>query len=192
MVFRWFFGLPGAALATALLFIAMAYMVRQTAQPGTPTDAPPISIIAKLKPTPIKPNPPATKIETPDAVEIKFPEKSGRPDDRTIVIPPAGPTGATGPDIDVRRFKPTYKIAPQYPDACRARGAQGVVIVEFDVTPEGSVVNPRIIASPDSCFDRAVLRAALAWKYEPPLDATGRPSLRRGVQESVVFQLTEE
>jgi protein TonB len=87
-------------------------------------------------------------------------------------------------------LRPVFKPAPQYPENCRSRGAQGVVIVEFDVTPEGAVVNPRIVSSADSCLDRTVLRTIASYRY-PPTVEDGRPVMRRGVQEVFNFQLTD-
>lgn len=47
--------------------------------------------------------------------------------------------------------------------------------------PIGEVTNVRVISSDNRCFDRAVVRAVLGWKYPP--------SARRGVTERIVFKL---
>ncbi|MGA0934010.1 MAG: energy transducer TonB [Pseudohongiellaceae bacterium] len=49
---------------------------------------------------------------------------------------------------------------PQYPYAAARRGLKGFVIVEFDVSEVGAVINPEILVSvPEGAFDRAALRA---------------------------------
>ena len=193
MFFRMIFGLPGAAIITALLFLAMGWMIRQEGPPAEPVDTPDISILAKLKPTPPRPKfepPPRDKVEPPPETKIDFP-KSTDPGGRIDVGPLPGPKGGDGVKIITSVLQPTVKFPPSYPENCRSKGAQGVVIVEFDVTPEGNVINPRIISSADSCFDRTVLRSIANWKYTPQTDADGRPKVQRGVREFFNFQLTE-
>jgi protein TonB len=190
MLIRWLFGLPGAAIITAALFFAMAWMIRQEAPPLNPPNETELSILPKLEAT------------EPTKQKIVRPPKIAEPED--MVIPPSArqrppadieidpPTKIEKTVIDpigYRRMQPVFKPAPQYPEACRSRGAQGVVIVEFDVTPEGDVVNPRIVSSPNPCFDRTVLRAVAGYRY-PPADGD-RPVMRRGVQEAFNFQLTD-
>ncbi len=85
---------------------------------------------------------------------------------------------------------PVIKYPPQYPEGCRSRGLEGDVIVQFDVTPEGSVVNVVIVQSPHTCFNGAVRRTVAKWKY-PPAAKNGRPGMRYGVVERFQFVLTE-
>lgn len=190
MFFRMIFGLPGAVIVTALLFMAMAWMVRQEAQPLPPVDPPQYSILAKLKPTTPGPQPPKP-IDQPEPIDIDFPDPIDRPGPGDPIDIRPTPTDTGGPIGPTTFSTPTVRIAPPYPENCRARGAQGVVIVEFDVTAEGTVVNPRIVASENSCLDRTVLNTISKWKYPPKEDSSGRPVPQRGLQESFVFQLTE-
>ncbi len=193
MFFRMIFGLPGAAFVTALLFIAMAFMVRQQAQPLPPVDTPEISILAELEPTDPKAKPPKpTDINAPEPIDIEFlpPSLNPGPTIPIEVLPGPGPGGTGGIGFPAG-MQPTVRIAPAYPENCRARGAQGVVIVEFDVTAEGTVVNPRIISSANSCFDRAVIKTISNWKYTPRTGADGRPVPQRGLREFFNFQLEE-
>ncbi len=41
------------------------------------------------------------------------------------------------------------------------------VILEFTVTKEGRVENPRIVESSDAKFDDAAIEAVSKWKYKP-------------------------
>ncbi len=84
---------------------------------------------------------------------------------------------------------PLIRYAPPYPDNCRSRGVTGTVLVQFDVTPEGNVVNARVIDAPDRCFNRIVSTVS-KWKY-PPAYENGRPAMRYGVVKKFNFQLTE-
>ncbi len=189
MFFRWLFGIPGAALISALLFLGMAYMIRQEAVTATPVDPPDISITFKPEPPTktIKP-PPRQKLPEPPPTIIDRVPPGPVPGPVIDPKPPVDPTGGAGKLVLPTSMQPVVKIPPSYPEACRSRGAQGVVIVEFDVTAEGNVVNPRIISSADGCLDRTVLSTIQKWKYPPP-EQDGRPIARRGVREVFNFKL---
>ncbi len=188
MFFRWLFGLPGAALISALLFLGMAYMIRQEAQTNPPVDPPILTITFKPEPpTIIKKPPPREKLPDPPPTIIERQPPGPNPgpviDPRPPVVTPGrGEVFIPGP------MQPVVKPPPSYPEACRSRGASGVVIVEFDVTAEGNVVNPRIISSDDGCFDRSVLQAIQKYKYPPPQE-DGRAVSRRGVREVFRFEM---
>jgi protein TonB len=191
MFFRMIFGLPGAAIITALLFLAMGLMIKQDAQPTAPIDAPDFSILAELEPSDSKPKPP-TRVKTvaPPPVEIDFVPPSDKPGPTSIDKIPGPNIDGGGPIGNWYGTPPTIRIAPTYPENCRARGAQGVVMVEFDVTADGAVVNPRVIASENSCLDRAALNTISKWKFQPQTDSSGRPIPQRGLRQSFNFQLT--
>lgn len=190
MFFRWMFGLPGAALISALLFLGMAYMIRQEAGTTIVDPPPPIEFLAKLEPT--RPDKPRTidhtPVEPPKPIDIEFPDRIDNPGRTIPTERPPGPNREGGPIVLPGPMQPTVKPPPSYPETCRSRGAQGIVIVEFDVTAEGAVVNPRIISSADGCFDRTVLQTIQKYKYPPP-PQDGRPVARRGVREVFNFQL---
>lgn len=191
MLFRWFFGLPGAALVTALLFIGMAALIKQDAELKAAQPAE-ISILPKIKESEPKPKLPVrpTQPEPPKPVDIEPTQRIDNPGGLDPIDITPGPSSVGPGPILPGQLRPVFKSAPQYPENCRSRGAQGVVIVEFDVTPEGTVVNPRIVASADSCLDRTVLRTIASYRY-PPTVEDGRPVMRRGVQEVFNFQLTD-
>ncbi|MGD9801354.1 MAG: TonB family protein [Parvularculaceae bacterium] len=193
MFFRWIFGFPGAAVITGLLFLAMAWMIKQEAPPVDPTAGPEISITAKLKPSDPREKmktPPRKDLSKSPETKIDLPQKSGPVGPIEIGVLP-GPKKGEGPISLPTVLSPTVRIPPAYPESCATRGVEGVVVVEFDVTPEGSVADPRIVSSSNSCFDRAVIRAIVNWKYSPQTDSDGRPTMRRGVRETLVFELTE-
>ena len=193
MFIRMIFGLPGAAIVTALLFLAMGWMVRmQDVKIVDP--APPVGKFTYEEPEPrilpVGPKPkPGPAPETP---KIEFPKAAEGLGGGVPTDPIPGPSGGGGKIIGIPiGTPPTVKFAPIYPENCRARGAQGVVMVEFDVTPEGAVVNPRVIASENSCLDRAAMQTISKWKYTPKTDSSGRAVAQRGVRQSFNFQLTD-
>ena len=187
-LFRWIVGAPFAGIVTAGLFLLMAFLIREK-----PVDLPPpieslrVKITAEITDTPINdPKPPTDRLkQKPPETEMDFP-----PVDRT-----GGPTIDPGP-FEIERnpptdrgvgVGPTIRIAPPYPETCRSRGIEGLVVVEFDVTPEGNVVNPRVVDTPNACFTRPILKAVSNWKYAP----AGGGGMRYGVIERFNFQLED-
>ena len=58
--------------------------------------------------------------------------------------------------------------APVYPADLRVRGIGGKVTVQYDVTPQGQVVNAQVVASePPGLFDAAALEAVGSWRFRP-------------------------
>lgn len=56
----------------------------------------------------------------------------------------------------------------RYPAGQANRGRIGAVIMEFDLDPEGQVVNPRVRASvPEGVFDEKSTRVVDKWKFKP-------------------------
>ncbi len=56
------------------------------------------------------------------------------------------------------------------------------MILQFDVTEEGSVENPVVLeAKPPGIFDRSALRAAAKFKYKPKI-LNGQPVRVTGVK----------
>ena len=188
--FRWFFGLPLAAIVTVGLFALMAGLIKKDVVIGDPKPPTVVNIFPKIvessgdareeKPDKIKEKQPEIEIrktlpgEKPPGVQIQ-------PDPSEIDTNPAIETGRIG--------TPIIRHSPPYPENCRSRGIEGSVLVQFDVTPEGNVVNARVIDAPDRCFNR-ITRTVEKWKY-PPAYENGRPVMRYGVVERFSFELTE-
>lgn len=194
MFFRMFFGVPGAAIVTAALFLAMAWMIRQqeVIVDPEPHETPRIvrQIIDSELVGPIKRERP--KIEAPKPIDTR----ENIDPIKTTGIPITYETTSSGPgggklDFGFTGTQPSVKFAPIYPENCRARGAQGTVLVEFDVTPEGTVINPRVIATENACLDRAAMQTIQKWKFTPKKDDSGRAVAQRGLRQSFNFQLTD-
>lgn len=194
---RLVYGLPGAIVFTFVLFLILASLIRQTGEIQLSEDkSVEINVTRQLEDTqdtrtadlqrPVLDQPPPPPPSVQDA--------SFRP---TV-------DGAIGdiPDMDMdldigtgfnpdRDAQPLVRIPPQYPDRCQTRAkASEAVTLEFDVNPEGNVVNPRVISSTNSCFDRAAMRSVERWRYAPSI-RDGQPRPRLGVRTRVAFQLEQ-
>ena len=189
--FRWIFGLPLAGLITIALFAMMAGLIKIDRGFGEPRDTPEIEILPKMierpeGPTPIEPT--GYKLEERPPVEIPPTERSKVPGPIISVEP--GPPVIGGDEIGRGGIAgPVIRYNPPYPDTCRSRGATGIVLVQFDVSPEGNVINARVIDAPDRCFNR-IISTVSKWKY-PPAYENGRPVTRYGIVERFDFQLTD-
>lgn len=63
---------------------------------------------------------------------------------------------------------PMVVIRPIYPRDALMKGQEGWVKVEFTITADGTVKNPRVIDSrPPRVFNREAIRAILKWKFKP-------------------------
>ena len=90
-----------------------------------------------------------------------------------------------------RSATPLVQVPPIYPDGAAQRGTEGWVLIEFDITPAGAVMNPRVIdAEPSGVFDRAALRAIQKWKYKPQV-VDGQPTAQFGKEQLITFQLEQ-
>jgi len=99
-----------------------------------------------------------------------------------------GPLGGISGDSDV---VPLVRIEPQYPTRANSRGIEGWVLIEFTITPVGTVRDPVVVDSePSRVFDSAAKRAVLRWKYRPKIE-DGKPVERPGVQVVLTFQLED-
>lgn len=194
-LFRLLFSIPGAVVVTVLLFLAMAYMVRQQAQLEEAKDAVNIAITQQLRDTDLNSRNAEFKrptLDTPPPPPPSTVDPSNRPavDGVRAAIPTLDVKIEVGtgfnPDRDAQ---PLVRIPPQYPERCMARAAaRETVVVEFDVTPDGTTTNARVVDSTNSCLNSAATRSVERWKYQPKI-VDNAPQWRRGVQTAVTFEL---
>ena len=188
--FRWFVGLPMAAIITAGLFAMMAGLISsESVIVDEYAESPRVDILAKIEesdPTPAKP-PKVIPADPPPVIDTQptdWVTEPGPPIDTTPISDLDNDTDGFG----VTFAKPVIKFPPQYPENCRSRAAEGTVIVQFDITPEGNVVNIRILESANSCFNRTVRSTVAKWKY-PPTTRNGRAVKRYDIVEVIRFEL---
>jgi protein TonB len=136
--------------------------------------------------------PPEPDAPPPDAMEPRV--DSFDPAQVTVGIPMAqldtdmsiAGLGLVASDGD---YLPIVKIEPPYPMAARTRGIEGYCIVEYTVTPAGTVKDVVVIdADPKRIFDKVSIEAALKFKYRPRV-VNGEPIEVRGVQNRFLFKL---
>jgi len=198
-IVRLVIGFPAAALVTVVLFLVMGALIRQQAEVQLTEDkSVSINITRQIEDT-------QTNVEQ----EFQRPTLDTPPppppavNDTTFRPTVSGQIGElpdfSNTNLDIgsgfnpdRDAQPLVRVPPQYPQNCQSRASNNeYVVVQFDVTPEGTVVNPQVIDSSNSCFHRAATRSVERWKYRPKIvDEQAQP--RYGVQTTIRFQLAEE
>ncbi len=88
-----------------------------------------------------------------------------------------------------RTATPLVRIPPQYPQRAASRGTEGWVLVEFTITPAGTVSDAVVIDSdPANIFNRSALRAIAKWKYRPKI-VDQKPVAQYGMQQLISYEL---
>jgi periplasmic protein TonB len=87
-------------------------------------------------------------------------------------------------------YMPIVQVAPQYPRRAAERGLEGYVLLEFTVTREGTVRDPRVIESSSALFDRAAIDAVQRFRYRPRV-IDGEPVEVPGVRFRMLFELID-
>lgn len=78
-----------------------------------------------------------------------------------------------------------------YPPSAKAAGIEGHVVVAYDVTVEGRVVNAVVAeAEPPGVFNEAALAAVRSWRFRPQL-LRGEPAEAPDRVSEVLFRLGE-
>lgn len=197
-VLRLLGGIPTAAIVTIGLFLLLATVITQQQDVQLDDDVSvEINVTRQIEDTsdrrrqdmqrPVldQPPPPPPTVSDPDFRPSSNVQMAAMPD-------------LSGVDVDIgtgfnpdRDAQPLVRIPPQYPQRCMGRAdSTETVVLEFDVTPEGSVVNPEVIESTNSCLNRAALRAVQRWRYNPKIvDDVAQP--RFGVRTAIDFTLEE-
>ena len=86
---------------------------------------------------------------------------------------------------------PIVKVSPAYPRQAQRRLIEGYALVEFVVTKNGAVRDPKVIeSSPPGVFDRTSIAAALKFKYKPKV-VNGQPIALSGVRNLFKYELTD-
>jgi len=84
--------------------------------------------------------------------------------------------------------RPLARIHPAYPTQARLRAIEGVVVLQFVVSPDGTTRDIEIVKSePVDVFDNAAMRAVKRWRFTPGTRG-GEPVAVR-VRQRVTFKL---
>jgi protein TonB len=69
------------------------------------------------------------------------------------------------------QVRPIQRSEPDYPPAVFAAGVTGWVMVDFEISNEGKVVDPLVLDSdPPFVFEGAALAATRTWVYEKAVE----------------------
>ena len=89
---------------------------------------------------------------------------------------------------DVRQYLPISKVAPDYPQRALDKGIQGDCTVEYSVTPQGKVDNPKVVGNCHPAFIRPSLVAAATFRYQPRM-VDGRAVTVAGVRNTFHYKI---
>ncbi|WP_372872879.1 energy transducer TonB [Shewanella sp.] len=161
------------ALITLGLFVFMAYLIKQPpVEYQQPTATPELRVTMpdRVEPKPIRERtpPPIPEPIKPIDIATGGGDPNGTPiDTPTIELPPVQPTGHDFGNNDFDAV-PVVQIQPNYPISAAQNGKEGFVVVGFDIAPDGSTTNVRVLDSnPKRTFDAAARDAVKRWKYKP-------------------------
>jgi periplasmic protein TonB len=90
------------------------------------------------------------------------------------------------PGLADGEYLPIVKVAPVYPALAASQGLEGYVVVEFTVTPAGTVRDVVVVESSSELFNQAAVEATHKFKYKPRV-VSGRPVEVSGVRNKITF-----
>lgn len=86
-------------------------------------------------------------------------------------------------------YLPIVKVAPIYPRRAQTRGIEGYCIVEYVVTKNGSIRDPKPVdCKPAGMFESSSVKASLKFKYKPRVQ-DGEPIEVAGVRNKFTYAL---
>lgn len=76
-----------------------------------------------------------------------------------------------------------------YPHAAKAEGIEGYVVIRYDVTAEGTVINAEVVeAEPEGVFEGAALASIVRWRFRAAT-VGGKPVETPGLVSTLRFKL---
>ena len=82
-----------------------------------------------------------------------------------------------------------YQAPASYPRKALRLAKEGYVIVDFDVSADGDVIDPFVLeGEPAGLFDRAAMKSIRKWIYQPPV-YEGVPVQVNDVQVKLSFRV---
>ncbi len=193
---RFIAALVCALVTTALILFVMFKLIDKPMSP--PEDSEPVSLpqVTLDDRTPPTENPepiePPERAETPPEIPEPILKNNGSP---TLVIPtvPVDPGDSGKPTLELGNSRmpiPQVLSAPRYPTPALNKNIEGWVELRFDVSAQGSTENIEVLAaSPEGWFERAAVKAAEKWRYQPMIDDRGDPVGFPGMKRRVVFEI---
>ena len=153
-------------------------------KPVEMTEHPPVSTGAPTEaPTGINPEKPAPEAGWEDSKTAPG-IITGNFDSRAIAAPPPQPAAPQEPvriGGTIRQPLKVRNVDPVYPGIAQAARVQGTVIIEAMLSPDGRMMNARVLRSVP-LLDQAALDAVRQWEYTP--------TLLNGVAVPVIMTIT--
>ena len=81
-------------------------------------------------------------------------------------------------------------VQPNYPQAARNRGLEGHVIVSFDVTEIGTVINVVVLESSSRLFNKSAINAVTRFRFKPKI-VDGVPQMSYGVRRQFTYEMND-
>lgn len=191
-----------AASSSALVTISLLFVMQQliALQPGAELDPRPRMelplYVMETDETPLQLREEIFHKDLLTKTEVEPPHTPYTGAEETIRVPrvkPPAPTETRLPPLGQFADGPLVamvRVKPVYPARALARGIEGFVVVEFDITSTGHVANAVVIDTSDSVFNRAALKAAAQFKFKPRIvDGVALESY--GTQNLFRFSLDE-
>ncbi len=92
--------------------------------------------------------------------------------------------------IESRPLTPLIKVAPIYPENALTERVEGFVVIGYDVTPEGTTQNFRVVReNPPGYFAEVSISAAGDFKYLPEIES-GERVWTKDVENKFSFEIT--
>ncbi|MEH6452472.1 MAG: energy transducer TonB [Psychromonas sp.] len=86
---------------------------------------------------------------------------------------------------------PLYRVEPRYPSKALKQGAEGYVIMSFNIDPTGRAIDVKVKqANPRRMFEREAIRALKQWKYQPKV-VQGKAIAQVGQTVRLEFKLAQ-
>ena len=137
------------------------------------------------EPEPIDP-PPAVR---PSPVDPAVPDQTASMENYDVpAIEPPRVTNTTGPIRLDGNPTPVVRINPVYPDILAMRGVEGQCDMIFDILPNGTTTNVRVLSCSNRGFERASIRAIERWRYNPQV-RNGAPTTYQGARTQLLYAL---
>lgn len=113
-------------------------------------------------------------------------------DERDLATKHCQAIGKMTPFTSKQHYFPIVKRLPEYPELAARRGAEGYVMVEFDVDESGFVRNSKVVAREGMVdFEPAALEAANKFRYAPAFK-DGVPVVIKGVLNKITFEMADD
>ncbi|MDN7125131.1 energy transducer TonB [Pseudidiomarina sp. 1APP75-32.1] len=198
---RFLAALAVAAIVTLGLFYLMQSLI--TGGQGAMTEPAKGSVLdfVRIKPEevvqqkerkperPPEPEAPPPDMPTPQMDTSELSPDGGSYDFSTSAQADTGLSGGMNLDTSDGEYLPIVKVQAAYPRRALQRGIEGYVVVEFTVTRQGTVRDPRVVeAQPEQIFDQAAMDAVLKFKYKPRV-VNGDAVEVEGVQNRITFEI---